>query len=125
MTEQGDLFCPIAPIPASNYLKATLDETVTLAIAITNALVAVVVEAKNENIKGRLCQCMQHHCSISANHCRIVLIYGVVTTGKIWKFLKLMDQTVVIDLSDYYVLRDLDQILEILLECRQVPVGSF
>jgi hypothetical protein len=30
-------------------------------------------------------------------------IYGAVTTGHAWKFLKLRDQTVYIDIEDYYI----------------------
>jgi hypothetical protein len=33
----------------------------------------------------------------------IQTIYGTVTTGTNWKFLKLMNQIVEIDLTDYYI----------------------
>jgi hypothetical protein len=42
-------------------------------------------------------------------------IYGVVTTGEIWKFLKLREDTVSIDLTDYYILPNLEKILGILI----------
>ncbi|MBN3926537.1 MAG: hypothetical protein HWQ37_26210, partial [Nostoc sp. NMS4] len=40
-------------------------------------------------------------------------IYGAVTTGSIWQFLKLEAQTLTIDLSEYY-LKDVNKILGIL-----------
>jgi hypothetical protein len=43
----------------------------------------------------------------------IKIIYGAVTTGSIWQFLKLEQQTLSIDLTEYY-LKDLDRILGIL-----------
>lgn len=42
-------------------------------------------------------------------------IYGAVTTGEIWKFLKLVNTIVSIDLTDYYILPNLNKILGILL----------
>lgn len=32
-----------------------------------------------------------------------VKIYGVVTSGNVWRFLKIEQQTVSIDLQDYYI----------------------
>lgn len=43
----------------------------------------------------------------------IEAIYGVVTTGSIWQFLKLQGQEIEIDLSEYY-LKDVNKILGIL-----------
>lgn len=40
-------------------------------------------------------------------------IYGVVTTGTDWKFLKLVGQTVFIDITDYYI-KEVAKILGIL-----------
>jgi hypothetical protein len=40
-------------------------------------------------------------------------IYGTVTTGSIWQFLKLEGQVIYIDLSEYY-LKDVNKILGIL-----------
>ena len=39
---------------------------------------------------------------------------GAVTTGEIWKFLKLVGAVAAIDLSDYYIVRDVPTILGIL-----------
>jgi hypothetical protein len=49
----------------------------------------------------------------------IKTIYGAVTTGDIWRFLKLEDSDVFIDLSNYYI-KDVDKILGILFKSIQV-----
>ncbi|MEB3218525.1 MAG: hypothetical protein VKN72_20130 [Nostocales cyanobacterium 94392] len=43
----------------------------------------------------------------------ITEIYGVVTTGEIWKFLKLSGERVHVDLAEYF-LNDINKILGIL-----------
>ena len=43
----------------------------------------------------------------------IKTVYGAVTTGSIWQFLKLEEQILTIDLSEYY-LKDVNKILGIL-----------
>ena len=42
----------------------------------------------------------------------IAALYGCVTTGTVWKYLKYSDNTVVVDLDDYYI-REVDKILGI------------
>ncbi|MFL0606553.1 hypothetical protein [Cylindrospermopsis raciborskii] len=88
---------------------------------IINAPVAIIVEAKNENIKAGLGQCaatmlaaqlfnqQQHNGSPE-----IKTIYGALTTGDIWKFLQLVESKLLIDLNNYYI-SDLNKILGILL----------
>ena len=44
----------------------------------------------------------------------ITTIYGGITTGSVWKFLKLEGQTVYIDLDEYHI-NDIGKILGILL----------
>lgn len=81
------------------------------------APVVVVVEAKKENINGALGQCIaemwaaklfnqQHQNDIS-------VIYGAATTGNDWKFLRLCDRLVEIDLTEYQ-LSNIGKILGIL-----------
>ncbi|MFN9667370.1 MAG: hypothetical protein ACK573_00680, partial [Pseudanabaena sp.] len=41
-------------------------------------------------------------------------IYGIVTSGEIWKFLQISEQNVAIDLTDYYI-NNIDKIIGILL----------
>lgn len=76
--------------------------------------VVTLVEAKNENIKGGLGQCIAEMVAAQRfnqqQNDEFEAIYGAVTTGIIWKFIKLVNQTVYIDLSDYFI-TDLNKIL--------------
>lgn len=82
------------------------------------APIAIIVEAKNENIKGGLAQCFAAMIAVNlfnqtkAN--QIDVVYGAVTTGNQWKFLKLQGNTAYIDTVDYYIDR-LSKIIAILL----------
>ncbi|MEB3150255.1 MAG: hypothetical protein ACKO9I_19410 [Sphaerospermopsis kisseleviana] len=84
-----------------------------------NAPVVTIVEAKNENIKLGLGQCVAEMIAAQLfNHKEgnyIDTIYGVVTTGNMWKFLKLQNQEIYIDLSEYYI-KDIKIILGILIQ---------
>ncbi|MBR8840050.1 MAG: hypothetical protein DSM106950_40145 [Stigonema ocellatum SAG 48.90 = DSM 106950] len=81
--------------------------------------VLVVVEAKKENITGGLGQCIaEMYASQLFNErdeFRLAAIYGVVTTGSVWKFLKLANSLVVIDTAEYFI-NDPGKILGILLD---------
>ncbi|EDN66015.1 conserved hypothetical protein [Beggiatoa sp. PS] len=80
----------------------------------------MLVEAKNENMKGALGQCIAEMVAAQLFNERegnaIATIYGVVTIGTIWQFLKLTDKLVEIDLTEYYW-TDIEKILGILLTC--------
>ena len=79
--------------------------------------VVILVEAKNENIKNGLGQCIAEMLGAQRfnqqQNDEIEAIYGGVTTGNTWKFLKLVNQTAFIDLNDYYI-NEVDKILGIL-----------
>ncbi|MGF1478168.1 MAG: hypothetical protein ACFB4I_01575 [Cyanophyceae cyanobacterium] len=76
--------------------------------------VVTLVEAKNENIKGGLGQCIAEMVAAQRfNQQETEFIYGAVTTGSIWKFLKLVNQQVFIDLSDFYI-KEINSILGVL-----------
>ncbi|MEM1168083.1 MAG: hypothetical protein AAGJ08_03070 [Cyanobacteria bacterium P01_H01_bin.35] len=81
------------------------------------APVVTLVEAKNDNIKSGLAQCMAEMVATQIFNQRedneIPLIYGVVTTGTIWQFLELKSQTITVDLEEYSV-KNLPKILGIL-----------
>jgi len=74
---------------------------------IIEAPAVVIVEAKKENLKGGLGQCMAEMVAAQrfneANQQPTQVIYGSVTSGNLWTFLKLEQQTVTIDLTDYLV----------------------
>lgn len=97
-----------------DYILSRSQEQLTI-----NIPVAVIVEAKNENIKGSL-QCAATMFAAQLFNQQegngIAKIYGAVATGEIWKFLTLSETIVSIDLSDYYIVRDLQKILGILFQ---------
>lgn len=78
----------------------------------------VIVEAKNDNIKSGLGQCIAEMIAAKLFNEQegnnITTIYGAVTTGDRWKFLKLEDQTARIDLNEYHLV-SVGKILGILL----------
>jgi hypothetical protein len=80
--------------------------------------VVVIVEAKNENFKAGMGQCsatmMAAQCFNAREGPSLTTIYGAVTTGNVWKFLKLEGHTLFIDLPEYYIER-VGKILAILL----------
>lgn len=84
-----------------------------------SAPVIIVVEAKNENIIGGLGQCVATMVGAQLFNQRaeneIKAIYGAVTTGTTWRFLKLEGKTVFIDSIEYYI-KEVDKILGILLQ---------
>ena len=79
--------------------------------------VVTLAEAKNESIKSDLGQCIAQMVAAQLFNQRngeaIESIYGAVTTGTDWKFLKLTDKTVWIDKRDYFI-NEVSQILGIL-----------
>lgn len=72
-----------------------------------NAPIIAIVEAKNDNINSGLGQCISEMLSSKlfneqkANS--IKNTYGVVTTGSLWKFMKLSGNIVWIDLDEYHI----------------------
>ncbi len=78
----------------------------------------VVVEAKREDLNGGLGQCVAEMIAAQRfneqNQTPIAEIYGTVTTGDRWKFLKLEGQVVTIGLREYGI-PPVEQILGILI----------
>lgn len=71
------------------------------------APVVMIVEAKKENIVGGVGQCIAEMVAARIFNQRagneVRAVFGAVTTGNIWKFLKLEEQTVTIDSAEYYI----------------------
>jgi hypothetical protein len=86
-------------------------------LTITAPIISVV-EAKNDNIKNGIPQCIAEMVAskrfneMQANP--IEAIYGLVTTGSLWHFLKLTGNTLEIDLDEYY-LSQVNKIIGILI----------
>ncbi|WP_439623039.1 hypothetical protein [Gemmata sp.] len=83
------------------------------------APVAVIVEAKNENIKGGLGQCGAAMVAARVSNERAGLpaepVFGCVTSGNVWRFLRLIGSDLQIDQKEYYLTTQPDQIVGILL----------
>jgi hypothetical protein len=91
---------------------------------IIEAPAVVIVEAKKENLKGSLGQCMAEMVAAQrfnlAHHQPTKTIFGSVTSGNLWTFLKLEEQTATIDLTDYGI-PPVEKLLGILVWMIQNP----
>ena len=93
-------------------------------LLLITAPIITLVEAKKEDLNGGLGQCIAE--MIAAQYFNrqeeneIKEIYGVVTSGTVWKFLKLSDRNVWIDLTEYY-LDNLPKILGVLAQ--SIPIN--
>ncbi|MBC6423221.1 MAG: hypothetical protein GDA43_18560 [Hormoscilla sp. SP5CHS1] len=71
------------------------------------APVVTIVEAKNDKIESGLAQCMAEMIAAQlfnqGKENNIKTVYGVVTTGSVWKFMKLEEQVITIDLQEYFI----------------------
>ncbi len=85
---------------------------------IIEAPAVVIVEAKKADLKAGVGQCVAEMVAAQkfneSNGCAIPTIYGSVTSGTAWRFMKLERQTVTIDLVDYF-LPPVDPILGMLV----------
>lgn len=81
------------------------------------APILAVVEAKNENIMSGLGQCIAEMIAVKIYNEQEKVndrkIYGVVTSGNIWKFLKFENNTIQVDLDDYGI-KEIPKIIGIL-----------
>jgi hypothetical protein len=83
-----------------DYLISLSPEQLTI-----EAPVVTVVEAKNDNLKSGLGQCMAEMVAARLFNQRkgreLPRVYGVVTTGSLWKFMRLEGDVVFLDLREY------------------------
>ncbi|WP_367267685.1 hypothetical protein [Okeania sp. SIO2C9] len=84
---------------------------------ILTAPVIVIVEAKKENLNLGLGQCIAEMIAARIFNQKksnnITTIYGAITSGTNWRFLKLEGENIIIDLTEYY-LNQINLILGIL-----------
>jgi len=82
------------------------------------APVVALVEAKNENFRLGVPQCLaEMYAARLFNERRghpQPAVHGVVTTGNVWRFLRLRGDIAEVNRSEYY-LREVDRILGVLL----------
>jgi hypothetical protein len=91
------------------------------------APVLVILEAKNEDIAGGLGQCAAALVGAQRFNRQpqsgIETVFGCVSSGSEWKFLRLDGTTLTIDLTEYHI-RQADQLLGILLHLTLPPAGT-
>ena len=72
-----------------------------------DAPIITIVEAKNDNLKAGLGQCISEMLAAKIfnenKNLNIENIFGAVTTGSLWNFLKLTRKTVWIDSDEYHI----------------------
>ena len=84
---------------------------------VLSAPLITIVEAKNDNLRSGLGQCIAamvaawefNAKSLSA----VTVVYGVVTTGSAWKFLRLSGSKLTLDVEEYFI-AELGRIMGIL-----------
>jgi hypothetical protein len=90
--------------------------------------VAVVVEAKNENIKGGLGQCAAAMVAARLFNERTGSstdpVFGCVTSGNVWRFLRLTGTDLQIDQKEYYLVTQADAIVGVLLHILRGTAAS-
>lgn len=83
-----------------DYLLSLSPEQLTI-----EAPVVTIVEAKNDNLKSGLGQCMAEMVAAwvfnQQKGRELRRVYGVVTTGSLWKFMRLEGTLVSLDLREY------------------------
>ena len=84
---------------------------------VLSAPLITIIEAKNDNLRSGLGQCIAAMVAAQlvnqAAAVSVRSVYGAVTTGSAWKFLRLQDEKLTLDLHEYR-LEGLDKILGIL-----------
>ncbi|MEG4119685.1 hypothetical protein QUA43_19730 [Microcoleus sp. N9_B4] len=95
-------------------------------LLILTAPVVAIVEAQNEDINAGLGPCVAEMLAARIfNECEgnknATIIYGAVTSGQTWRFLRLKEQVIEIDLTEYYLI-DVNKILGILASAIQQAI---
>lgn len=87
-----------------------------------SAPILALVEAKNDKIKAGVAQCIAEMIAAKLFNERkgnpLETVYGIVTTGSLWRFFRLSGKKVYIDTEEYHV-RDVRKIFGILLQIVQ------
>ena len=96
-------------VDASRGLNGFCDFLLTrsrLQSVLTTPVVAIV-EAKNDNVRNGLGQCIAAMVAAREFNAKaqppIAAVHGVVTTGSVWKFLRLRDAEVTLDTNELYI----------------------
>jgi len=88
-------------------------------LSVLTAPVVAIVEAKNDNIRTGLGQCIAAMVAAREFNAKtstaVSVVHGVVTTGSAWKFLRLQQSQLTFDRQEYFV-AELGRILGILTQ---------
>jgi hypothetical protein len=91
------------------------------------APVVTVVEAKSENLKVGLGQCVALMVAVRLFNQKqkneVPAVYGAITAGNIWMFLRLEQDVVTIDLAEYYI-KEVERIVGILVGMVRPAAGQ-
>ena len=91
------------------------------------APVLAVVEAKNENIRQGIPQCIgEMYAARLFNERRgggPPVVFGAVTTGNVWRFVRLRGENAEVDLAEYY-LHEVERIVGVLVEMLAIGARS-
>lgn len=126
---QIGLFCGIDfTVDAEKGLNGNCDFLISRSshLLILTAPVVTIVEAQNEDINAGLGPCVAEMLAVRIfNECEgnknATIIYGAVTSGQTWRFLRLKEQVIEIDLTEYYLI-DVNKILGILASAIQQAI---
>jgi hypothetical protein len=94
---------------ASRGLNGVCDFVITKSPRqhILSAPVLTIIEAKNDNLRTGLGQCIATMYAAQllnqASAAPVSVVFGAVTTGSAWKFLRLQGTEIVLDLIEYYI----------------------
>jgi hypothetical protein len=104
------LFSGVAlDVDAAKGLNGVCDFILTKAAHqfILSAPLVTIVEAKNDNLRNGLGQCIAAMYAGELYNQRAdkkdSMVFGVVTTGSAWKFLRLEQTVLTLDLKEYYI----------------------
>ncbi len=85
--------------------------------SVLTAPVVAIAEAKNDNLRTELGQCIAAMVAAQEFNDRssapVAAVYGAVTTGAAWKFLRLAGSSVTLDVPEYFI-AELGRIMGIL-----------
>lgn len=101
-------------------LTGTCDFLISLSCEqrVIKAPIIAIVEAKNDNIKDGIGQCIAEMVAAQIfnqkKQNKLKTLYGLVTTGSLWHFINLEEKKVCIDIEEYYI-KDVEKIFGILL----------
>ena len=129
LNHQIGLFCGIDfTVDAAKGLDGNCDFLISLSshLLILTAPVIAIVEAQNEDINASLGSCVAEMLAArifneGEGNPNATITYGAVTSGQIWRFLRLKEQVIEIDFREYYLI-DVNKILGILASAIQSQI---